>query len=160
MILKTERLIIRAASDDEMRELIVNEKDEGLKQAYTEMLDMAIKYPESREWFAMWLIEDADGKRIGELCFKGLSADGAAEIGYGIEPEFQNSGYATEAVKAVTAWALSQPGVCCITAETDESNIASQRVLIKTGFIAAGKYGEEGPIFALYKEKSESGYKL
>ena len=159
MILKTERLIIRAASDDEMRELIVNEKDEGLKQAYSEMLDMAIKYPESREWFAMWLIEDADGKRIGELCFKGLSADGAAEIGYGIEPEFQNRGYATEAVKAVTAWAFSQPGVSCITAETDESNIASQSVLIKSGFIAAGKNGEEGPVFVLFKNNSEPGNK-
>lgn len=149
MILQTERLRIRVASDDEMRELISSEKDEVLKQAYTEMLDMAIKYPRLRNWYAMWKIERSGGQRIGELCFKGLSADGTAEIGYGILPEFQNMGYATEAVGAVTKWALSEPNVNRITAETEEDNFASQSVLKKVGFIFTGRYGEEGPVFGL-----------
>ncbi len=146
MIIKTKRLTVRLSSDDEMRELISAEKDEILKQAYTEMLNASVKYPEKRQWFAMWLIEK-DGKRIGELCFKGLSSDGSAEIGYGILPEFQNCGYASEAVKAVTDWALAEPYVKRITAETEEENAASKRVLIKSGFIPTGEYGEEGPLF-------------
>ncbi len=32
------------------------------------------------------------------------------------------------------AWAFSQPGCRLITAETLRSNLASQRVLVKTGF--------------------------
>lgn len=151
MILQSDRLRIRLSSDDEMRELIANEKEEGLRLAYTEMLDMALKHPEARKWFAMWLIESTDGKRIGELCFKGLSTDGETEIGYGILPEYQNNGYAAEAVGAVTKWALSEPDVSHIIAETDADNVVSQRVLVKNGFIPTGKYGEEGPIFSLQK---------
>ena len=153
MILKTQRLTIHDATDEEMRELIEATEDEGLKQAYTEMLTMAERNPESRGCYAAWFIENADGERVGELCFKGLTADGAAEVGYGVLPEFQGRGYATEAVSAVTAWALSQPGVRCITAETEEDNAASQQVLKKAGFVPTGEYGEEGPLFALYKER-------
>ena len=148
-MLKTKRLTIHPASDAEMQDLIAHTDDEGLKLAYTEMLTMALENPQYRPWYAAWFIETPDGQRIGELCFKGLSADGTAEIGYGILPDFHNRGYATEAVKAVTAWALSQPGVNTITAETEADNLASQKVLHNCGFLATGKQGEEGPLFVL-----------
>ena len=150
MILKTERLCIRVSSDAEMRDLIAHTDDEGLKLAYTEMLTMTVENPQYRPWYAAWFIENTDGQRVGELCFKGLSTDGIAEIGYGILPAFQNRGYATEAVKAVTDWALSQPGVNCITAETEADNLASQKVLLNCGFLATGEQGEEGPLFVLH----------
>ena len=134
MIIKTERLNVRLALDDEMRKLINNEQDEGLKCAYGEMLDMAVNFPHLRKWYAMWLIENKSSERVGELCFKGLSDDGSAEIGYGILPEFQNNGYATEAVMAVAKWALGEAGASRITAETEKENIASQKVLLKCGF--------------------------
>ena len=148
-MLKTKRLTIHPASDAEMRDLITHTDDEGLKLAYTEMLTMAMENPQYRPWYAAWFIETPDGQRIGELCFKGLSANGTAEIGHGILPDFQNRGYATEAVKAVTDWALSQPGVNTITAETEADNLASQKVLLNCGFLATGEQGEEGPLFAL-----------
>ena len=153
MILETTRLYIHPASDEEMRALIANEEDEGLKLAYGEMLAMAENNPNCREWYAAWFIENAEGERLGELCFKGLSAEGSAEIGYGILPGYQGKGYATEAVKAVTAWALSKPNVNCITAETEEDNAASKRVLLKCGFVPTGTYGEEGPLFSLKKDE-------
>ena len=143
----TERLNIRIASDDEMRALIAEQTDEGLKAAYGEMLEGCITHPEQRQWYAVWLIGRKNGGRIGELCFKGLSPDGTAEIGYGLLPEFRGKGYATEAVKAVVEWALGQPGVTAIEAETDAENTASQRVLAKAGFVPTGTRGEEGPRF-------------
>lgn len=152
--LTTERMCIRLSTDAEMQELITNTEDEGLKLAYTEMLTMAREHPESRPWYGAWFIEDIGGERVGELCFKGLSPDGITEIGYGILPEFQGKGYATETVKTVTQWALSQPGVTCITAETEANNAASQKVLVKAGFTATGEYGEEGPLFALMRKLS------
>ena len=93
------------------------------------------------------MIELKDGTHIGELCFKGLSEDGNVEIGYGIAENYQNCGYATEAVSVLADWALNQPGVSCVTAETEEANIASQIVLRKSGFIPTGAIGEEGPLF-------------
>lgn len=87
--------------------------------------------------------------RVGDLCFKGLDSKGVVEIGYGILEEYQGQGYATEAVKAVTEWALQKNNVTAIEAETDVDNIISQKVLAKCGFIANGVIGEEGPRFVL-----------
>ena len=97
------------------------------------------------------VIERKDGTHIGELFFKGISADGIAEIGYGISEEYQNNGYATEAVKSVLEWAFSHPEVVAIEAETDPDNAASKRVLEKCGFALNGVIGEEGPRWSFSK---------
>ena len=145
-MIKTERLNIRIATDDEMRALVAEETDEEMKKAYGEMLEGCLREPENRQWYAAWFIE-AGEKVIGDLCFKGLPPDGNVEIGYGIFPEFWGKGYATEAVKAIVLWASVQPGVKRIEAETEPDNTASRRVLEKAGFLPTGEYGEEGPRF-------------
>ncbi len=147
-MIETNRLKIYAASREQMEAFIAVQSDEILKTAYTEMLDGCLTHPEQWEWYAIWMIELKDGTHIGDLCFKGLSEEGITEIGYGIEEDYQRCGYATEAVSALTDWAFKQPGVTCVTAETEERNTASQRVLDKAGFMPTGKTGEEGPLFA------------
>lgn len=144
MLIKTERLTIRLASDDEMRQLIADENDEDIKQAYREMFEFSVSNPEKRQWYAAWFIEH-DGLRVGDLCFKGLDTDGRVEIGYGLLPEFWGRGYATEAVRAIIQWALIQPGVIAIEAEIEVNNVASRRVLEKSGFVPTGQIGAEGP---------------
>lgn len=143
----TNRLKIYAASREQMEAFIAAQSVDVLKAAYTEMLDGAVNHPEQWEWYAIWMIELKDGTHIGELCFKGLSEAGSAEIGYGIAEDYQGCGYAAEAVSALVAWAINQPGVSCVIAETEESNAASQKVLLKTGFIPTGENGEEGPLY-------------
>ena len=54
---------------------------------------------------------------------------------------------AAESESALVDWAFKQPGTVCVTAETEESNAASQRVLSKSGFTPTGEIGEEGPRF-------------
>jgi len=152
-MIKTEHLKIYAASKTEMENFIATQNDKVLKTAYTEMLEGCLKHPEQWEWCAIWMIELKDGTHIGELCFKGIDADGVTEIGYGISEKHQNHGYATEAVKAVTDWALKQPNVSVIEAEAEVENAASLRVLEKCGFVATGKNGPEGPRFSLRREK-------
>lgn len=147
MKLESERLYMYPVCDNEMKRLIECENDPILKAAYSEMLEGCLMHPEQREWYAIWVIELKDGRHIGELCFKGIDGAGAAEIGYGISAEYEGHGYATEAVTAVVDWALRQPSVTCVEAETDEGNIASQKVLKKSGFVPTGKFGEEGPRF-------------
>lgn len=97
----------------------------------------------------MWRIERYDGTHVGDLCFKGLEPDGTVEIGYGISEEFQRQGYATEAVRETVAWALRDPEVSAVEAETEETNAASLRVLEKCGFVPNGTVGEEGPRFTM-----------
>lgn len=146
-MITTERLTIYPASREQMAACIAAEKDPELQKAYKEMLAGCLTHPDQWAWYAMWMIELRDGERIGDLCFKGLGPDGAVEIGYGILEACQGQGYAAEAVDAAVQWALRQPGVSRVEAETELDNRPSQRVLAKCGFRPTGTMGEEGPRF-------------
>ena len=152
-MIETKRLRIYPAAQEQMEAFIASETDAELKKAYTEMLEGCLRNPEQWEWYAMWMIELRVGTRIGDLCFKGLGANGVVEIGYGILEEYQGHGYATEAVSAVVNWALQQPGVTRVEAETVPDNRTSQRVLEKCGFLPSGTFGEEGPRFFMVSDR-------
>lgn len=147
MVIETKRLRIHTGSQDEMVRFIEKQTDGILITAYKEMLQGCLNHPRDWDWYAIWFIELKNGSYVGDLCFKGLCADGSVEIGYGIAEENRGRGYATEAVGAAAAWALEQPGVCRVEAETEPNNTASQRVLEKCGFAPSGTVGEEGPRF-------------
>ena len=146
-MIETKRLKIYPAAQEQMEAYIAAETDAELKKAYTEMLEGCLQSPDRWMWYAMWMIELRDETHVGDLCFKGLDANGMAEIGYGILEEYQGQGYAAEAVGAVVTWALKQTGVKRVEAETDPDNRASQRVLERCGFLPTGTVGEEGPRF-------------
>ena len=147
MTIETTRLKIYAASQDEMIRMIDVQTDDILRKAYQEMLQGCLDHPEHWLWYVIWIIERKDGSHLGDLSFKGFNDDGSVEIGYGIDEAHQGQGYATEAVNAAVMWALQQPGVTRVEAETEPDNKASQRVLEKCGFIPSEIDGEEGPRF-------------
>ena len=151
MRVETERMYLYPISDEEMRLVIEKESDPEMKQAYMEMLEGSLSNSDNRIWYAIWNMElkDESGIIVGDFCFKGLSDDGVIEIGYGLKEEYRHHGYMTEAVKVITEWALSQDGVKQVESETDAENIASQKVLLQSGFISNGKMGEEGPRFVV-----------
>ena len=151
MRVEPERMYLYPLSDEEMRLVIENESDPEMKPAYTEMLEGSLSNSDKRIWYAIWNMElkDESGIIVGDFCFKGLSDDGVIEIGYGLKEEYRHYGYMTEAVKAITEWALSQDGVKQVEAEIDAENIASQKVLLQSGFISNGKMGEEGLRFVV-----------
>lgn len=143
-MITTEHLTIYPATQKQMETFILAETDSDLKEAYREMLEGCLQNPSKWDWYAMWMIELKDGTHIGDLCFKGISSDGVAEIGYGILDAYQRHGYATEAVRAALGWAFKHKEVTAIEAEAAAENIASQKVLAKCGFIENGQVGEEG----------------
>lgn len=147
LILETQRLILHVASRGEMVGFIETQTDAELTTAYNEMLQGSLAHPEQWEWYAIWMIELKNGTHVGDLSFKGLHPDGRAEIGYGISEGYRLKGYATEALSAAVQWALGQPGVVRVEAETEPDNAASQRVLEKCGFVPSGVLREEGPRF-------------
>ena len=148
-MVRTARLRIHPLSDEEMERMVAAERDAGLKQAYGEMLAGCRANPDGRLWHAVWSIEELGGERVGDLSFKGVSPDGVTELGYGIDEGKRGKGYATEAVKAMAAWAFGHEEIRAVEAETEVGNGASRRVLEKCGFTATGKTGEEGPRFRL-----------
>ena len=146
-MVETMRLTLHPASREEMEALMTAQEDPAMRAAYREMLDGCLKHPAQWLWYAAWLITLKDGTPVGDACVKGLADGGTVEIGYGINPPHEGKGYATEAVDALVRWALRQPGVVCVKAETEPGNAASQRVLAKCGFRPTGVFGAEGPRF-------------
>ena len=86
------------------------------------------------------LVHVASGLVIGMASFKGPpGADGVVEIGYGVVPDYQGHGYATEAAQALVAFAFSSGRVRVVRAHTLPEPNASTRVLAKCGFQHIGE---------------------
>ncbi|MGL2966075.1 GNAT family N-acetyltransferase [Flavobacterium sp. XGLA_31] len=58
-----------------------------------------------------------------------------AEIGYMSLPETYGKGYITEAIKAVVKYGFEQMNLHSVEAVIDPDNIASEKVLLKNGFV-------------------------
>jgi RimJ/RimL family protein N-acetyltransferase len=80
---------------------------------------------------------------VGFCGFKGPpEADGMVEIAYGVAPEHQGKGYATEAAQALTNYAFSNSQVSVVRAHTLPQPNASTRVLTKCGFRRVGEVND------------------
>lgn len=86
--------------------------------------------------FTMYLIRrSADGLAIGGLGFFGPPDEsGCVEVGYGLVPAARGVGLATEALLGALRVAAGY-GATAVAADTDTGNRASQRVLLKAGFV-------------------------
>ena len=77
---------------------------------------------------------------VGTCGFKGPpTADGVVEIAYGVSPDYQGKGYATEAAQSLTDYAFSSGKVRVVRAHTRPEPNASTRVLTKCGFRRSGE---------------------
>jgi [ribosomal protein S5]-alanine N-acetyltransferase len=89
------------------------------------------------------LVHRTDGNTIGNCGFKGPpGADGVVEVAYGVAPEHQGKGYATEAAAALVSYALGTGQVRSVRAHTLPDSNASARVLTKCGFRRIGEVVE------------------
>jgi len=110
-----------------------------LIDAFETIILPAVGNPSKNFLFStLWTIIDKERRvMVGDFCFKGeANTDGEVEIGYGIYPQFQKKGYMTEAVGVICQWAFEQNRVASVLAETNNTNTASQKVLMKNGFKA------------------------
>lgn len=83
--------------------------------------------------FTLYLVRDADGLAVGGFGFFGPpDSNDSIEFGYGLVPPARGIGLATEVVVAALELAREH-GALRAVADTDITNIASQRVLKKAG---------------------------
>jgi ribosomal-protein-alanine N-acetyltransferase len=90
---------------------------------------------EVHPWYTYWLmVITVEPSGAGLIGFKGEpNQQGAVEIGYGIVPAYRNRGYATEATRALIAWAFQDPACRSVVADPQRNSLASNRVLAKVG---------------------------
>ncbi|MFD1660462.1 GNAT family N-acetyltransferase [Streptomyces caeni] len=90
------------------------------------------------EWGVFVLVRSEDGRAVGSMGFHGTPDDeGRAEVGYDLVEAARGHGYATEALRALAAWALARDDVERLLAVTDRDNTLSQGVLERAGFTRA-----------------------
>ena len=155
--LETDRLTLLALSAEHLRRCLDGPEalsaalglaicEDLVSEAAREAIDvklqrMALTPGDEYPWHTYWLMIAKDIRTgIGLVGFKGTpSSQGIAEVGYGTCAPYRNRGYMTEAVRALIAWAFQQPRCKTIFADTDVQNVASQRVLTKSGLHRFGR---------------------
>ena len=154
MELTTPRLRIVPLSPSGMRDLLDGRPADGRRWAEGYPLDGTlvvvamqadlVRQAIDRGPFGLYqvLLRD-DDLVIGDIGFHAPPDElGEVSIGFGIVPVARRRGYAREALTAVLEWAVLQPEVRTVHADTDLVNLASQRVLLSAGMRLASDEGD------------------
>ncbi len=135
----TESLKLVARTRDEVAAML-NELDDATRAQFS--ADWLEKFRRSLyqdPWVHGFNLLLADGTNVGLGSFKGPPVEGVVEIAYAVVPEQQGKGYATAAARAMVEYAFRSPDVTKVLAHTLPSGVASQRVLLKSGFSQVGE---------------------
>jgi [ribosomal protein S5]-alanine N-acetyltransferase len=137
---ETGRVKLVAQTREDVRAYIEQMKPEErteVSPAWLALLDGSTPADPWIHGFA--LVDRTDGKVVGRCGFKGPpGTEGMVEIAYGVFPEHQGKGYATEAAAALVSYAFARQ-VRVVRAHTLPESNASTRVLTKCGFRRIGE---------------------
>jgi RimJ/RimL family protein N-acetyltransferase len=115
--------------------------------------DRMAEAPDELGWW-VWLVTRRDDGRAVGVCGLGgrPDEDGVVVIGYSVYPEMEGRGYATEAARAVVAWAMYAPRVARVRATVPTGNPASLAVARKLGMaqVGSGHHPDVGEV-AVYE---------
>jgi ribosomal-protein-alanine N-acetyltransferase len=86
---------------------------------------------------AFYVLADEGGSVLGRFNLYDFE-DGTAKLGYRVAQDVAGRGVATAAVRELCRLAAERHGLRRLRAATSHENVASQRVLAKTGFVPVG----------------------
>jgi [ribosomal protein S5]-alanine N-acetyltransferase len=105
-----------------------------MAEALPVVRDRLRQAPDEASWWNWLVIRGETQEAVGSVAFAGPpDHDGAVLIGYAMYPAFEGRGYATEAVRAMIAWAFAQPGVRQVRALAPVWNTPALRVAENVG---------------------------
>jgi ribosomal-protein-alanine N-acetyltransferase len=154
MELLSPRLRLCQLTSSEMRALLDGGEQPGRRWAEGYPLDgtlvaLAMQVEQQHQGVArgvfglFQVLRRSDDVVIGDVGFHSPPDDlGEVSVGFGVVPAVRGRGYATEALRTLLDWALQQPEVRVVHADTDLVNLASQRVLVSAGMRLAADEGD------------------
>ncbi len=144
LIAQTNRITIREFLPEELETYLEHVMDDKVGRYISKKTreeravifnNAIVKYSETKNYGIWGMFNNNDNEFIGSCLLRPFENDPTIlELGYTLEPKFWGQGLATEMVKTITHYGLANTSVKNIVACTDIPNIASQRVLLKTGF--------------------------
>jgi RimJ/RimL family protein N-acetyltransferase len=104
--------------------------------------------------FGLWIVRAKDGAFAGRVGLRHTAVEGVAEveIAYTFKREFWGQGLATEVAEALTAFWRERLAFPSLIGIASTANVASRRVLEKSGFVyerAAAYHGEAVVVYRL-----------
>jgi RimJ/RimL family protein N-acetyltransferase len=114
----------------------ISDRGDGYFQHFGERLD-ALLAEQASGVGAYYVLVDDDGSVTGRFNLTFTDKD-SARLGYRVAEKVAGRGVATAAVEEICRLAFERHGVRTIRAATAETNVASQRVLLKAGFVRIG----------------------
>lgn len=141
MTIQTARLNLVPHTLQDVHAMLDNLTPEQRKHVSPEWTARLARASRDDAWLLGFrLVARSGGETVGSAGFKGPpTAEGMAEIAYGIEPAHQGQGYGTEAAEALTKYALASGQVRVLRAHTLPETNASGRILSKNGFTFVGE---------------------
>jgi ribosomal-protein-alanine N-acetyltransferase len=105
-----------------------------MAEALPVVRDRLRERPAETPWWNWLVVDRSSGEAVGSVAFGGpVNAEGAVLVGYAMYADFEGRGYATEAVRAMVAWAFAQPGVREVRALAPVWNTPALRVAENVG---------------------------
>ncbi|WP_329478493.1 GNAT family N-acetyltransferase [Kribbella sp. NBC_01484] len=86
---------------------------------------------------AFYVLVAGDGSVLGRFNLYDLE-DGTAKLGYRVAQHVAGRGVATATVQELCRLAAARHGLRTLRAATSRENVASQKVLVKAGFVSVG----------------------
>ena len=114
----------------------ISDRGEEFFDQFTERYDALLAEQEAGIYVGYVLVGD-DGTVLGRFNLYDLQ-DGTAVLGYRVAQHVAGRGVATATVRELCGLAAARHGLRTLKAETTHDNVASQRVLIKAGFVPVG----------------------
>jgi ribosomal-protein-alanine N-acetyltransferase len=96
------------------------------------------------------VFEKLTGEFLGTFSYLYMSGEADFHLGYALVPEAWGKGYATELVQAGIPYFFANTNKPAVFAITSAGNIASQKVLLKSGFQHKGQVYEHGGMLELF----------
>jgi RimJ/RimL family protein N-acetyltransferase len=137
----TERLLLRLAGEGDVAAIA-----HAAETTSTARISASIAN-QTRWWqehgYGLWVLLPRGSERVIGWCGLKPGADPMhPEIMFGLEPTSRGLGLATEAARAVVAYALALPGVSSVWGATVTGNAASAAVMRRAGMA----FESEGPL--------------
>lgn len=114
----------------------ISDRGDGFFERFGEQHDALLAEQEAGA-AAFHVLVAEDGRVLGRFNLRFAGAD-TAELGYRVAEEAAGRGVATAAVQELCRVAATRYGLRRLRAATSTDNVASQRVLLKSGFVPAG----------------------
>ncbi|MBO2453026.1 GNAT family N-acetyltransferase [Actinomadura barringtoniae] len=137
---ETDRLSLRPWTDDEVAAVLAGERPAHWADDFPAEGDRVVVklFADNPQWLGPYghrqIVERETGLVVGSIGLFWPPDAGELEIGYGVVLSRRGRGYAPEATRALSEFALTAAGVHTVFATVEVSNPASVRVLEKAGF--------------------------